>query len=291
MRELRDPQELRRLCDARRATGQRVGLVPTMGFLHQGHLSLMKRARELADFVVVSIFVNPTQFGPGEDLDRYPQDLPGDLAKCRAAGVDLVFAPERDALYPDGYQTFVEVGALGRGLCGERRPGHFRGVATVVTKLFNLVGPCVAVFGEKDYQQLQVIRRLARDLELPVEVFGAPTVREPDGLAMSSRNSYLTPAERASATCLQRALEAVRVAVRARGRMAASEALAIARGVIEAEPGARVDYVELRDAETLEPRPSVGAGGMAVEAVPQGRTLLALAVYFGKTRLIDNTVI
>jgi pantoate--beta-alanine ligase len=281
MRTIREPDELRRVCDEQRRAGQRIGFVPTMGFLHEGHLSLMRRAREVAEIVVVSIFVNPTQFGPAEDLSRYPRDLDGDLAKCATIPVDLVYAPEPAQVYPPGFQTFVEVEGLSLGLCGERRPGHFRGVATVVTKLLCRVGPCVAIFGEKDYQQLQVIRQLARDLELPVEIVGSPTVREPDGLAMSSRNAYLTPAERASAPCLQRALSALAGRVAAEGRLPAEQAIALVREIVLREPGARIDYVEVRDADTLEPKPTLGAG----------RTLIALAVFFGKTRLIDNRVL
>jgi pantoate--beta-alanine ligase len=190
--------------EATRRAGRRLALVPTMGYLHAGHVSLMVEARARADLVAVSIFVNPSQFGPSEDLARYPRDLPGDLARCAAAGVDVVFHPEASEIYPPGHQTFVEVTELSRGLCGDRRPGHFRGVATVVTQLFALLRPHVAIFGEKDYQQLQVIRRLAHDLHLGVEVVGMPIVREPDGLAMSSRNAYLSAAERSRALALLR---------------------------------------------------------------------------------------
>lgn len=281
MRQLSDPALLRHLCDAHRLSGGSVALVPTMGYLHEGHLSLIRRAGELADLTVVSIFVNPTQFGPNEDLSRYPRDLDGDLAKCRAAGVGLVFTPSVEDMYPPGHQTVVEVQRLSQGLCGDRRPGHFRGVATVVAKLFNMVGPCRAVFGEKDYQQLQVIRQMVRDLDFPVEVVGVPIVREPDGLAMSSRNVYLQPAERAAATCLHGALQRVRTAVEARGSLPAHEALALAREVLEAAPGARIDYLEARDAATLEPAQAVG----------RGQTVVAMAVFFGKTRLIDNAVL
>jgi pantoate--beta-alanine ligase len=281
MMQIEEPARLRAECDHQRQQGRRVGFVPTMGYLHEGHLSLMRRAGELADVIVVSIFVNPTQFGPSEDLARYPRDLAGDLAKCRSVGVDLLFLPEAAQIYPAGYQTFVEVERLSQGLCGVRRPGHFRGVATVVTKLLNIVGPCVAVFGEKDYQQLQVIRRVVRDLDLPVEVTSGPIVREPDGLAMSSRNAYLQPEERRAATCLYRALQEVAAQARAAGSLTSSSAVSLARGIIEAEPSARIDYVEARDAVTLEETPYVG-GGSAV---------LALAVFFGKTRLIDNLVL
>jgi len=273
--------KVRELCDAARAEGKRVGLVPTMGYLHEGHIALVRRAVEAADFTVVSIFVNPTQFGPDEDLDRYPVDLEGDLAACREAGAALVFTPTPATMYPGGYQTYVKVEQLSQPMCGRSRPIHFRGVATVVTKLFNIVGPCVAVFGQKDYQQLQVIRRMARDLQQPVEVVGHPTVREADGLAMSSRNAYLSDEERRVAPCLNRALgEAERLA-NERGTISAAEAVALVQGIIEAEPGTRVDYVEARDAETLE----------AAEAVGGGQAVMAVAVHLGKTRLIDNRVI
>ena len=281
MLELDDPKKLYATCDAQRREGQRVGLVPTMGYLHDGHLSLVRRARQLADFVVLTIFVNPTQFGPEEDLDRYPRDMEGDLAKCLAAGVDCVFAPSAGAVYPSDHRTHVEVEGLTRSLCGARRPGHFRGVATVVAKLFNMVGPCVAVFGEKDYQQLQVIRRLAEDLNMPVEVVGSPTVREPDGLAMSSRNAYLSASHRDQATCLNRALTTTRERARA-GGLPAPEAVAMARDIIEEQPDARVDYIEVRHARTLEPVERVAGDGSAV---------MALAVCFGDTRLIDNSIL
>ena len=273
--------KVRELCDAARAAGKRVGLVPTMGYLHSGHISLVRRAVRAADFTVVSIFVNPTQFGPGEDLERYPVDLDGDLAKCREAGADLVFTPTPATMYPNGFQTYVKVESLSLPMCGRSRPIHFRGVATVVTKLFNIVGPCVALFGQKDYQQLQVIRRMVVDLQQPVEVVGHPTVREPDGLAMSSRNAYLTQEERAAAPCLNRALGALEAEAQERGSLPAHEAVALVRGIIEAAPGTRVDYVEARDAETLEPAEVVGGG----------RAVVAVAVHLGKTRLIDNRVI
>ncbi len=280
MLQLSDPAGVRQECDRQRQAGLRVGLVPTMGYLHEGHQALIRRARELSDYVVVSIFVNPTQFGPGEDLQSYPRDMEGDLDKCRQQGAALVFSPEVPALYPDGYQTYVTVEQVSQGLCGERRPVHFRGVATIVTKLFNIVGPCVAVFGQKDYQQLLVIKRMVKDLDQPVEVMGHPTVREPDGLAKSSRNAYLTVEERKSATALYRSLEAIRERAGS-GDLPADEAVALAHEIIEAEPGARVDYVEVRNAETLEPAEQVGSG----------KSVVALAVFLGKARLIDNMII
>jgi pantoate--beta-alanine ligase len=255
----------------------RLALVPTMGFLHDGHLSLMREARRLADSVAVSIFVNPTQFGPREDFARYPRDLDGDVAKCGSAGVDAVFAPEAAEMYPEGFQTFVEVGELGRGLCGERRPDHFRGVATVVTKLFGLFRPHLALFGEKDYQQLQIVRALSRDLNLGVEVVGMPIVREPDGLAMSSRNAYLSAEER------QRALAIHRAMAHARGRLEAGtrevrELVGAIRQELQAA-GLREDYVEIVDARTLKSVSMV---------IPERPARLLVAAFAGSTRLIDN---
>jgi len=279
LRVISDPEEMRRVSFAWRRAGDTVGFVPTMGYLHAGHLSLVKLAVARCDHVVISIFVNPTQFGPGEDLDRYPRDLDGDLAKAAGAGAELAYVPEATTVYPAGYQTRVTVPELAAPLCGASRPVHFGGVATVVTKLLNVVQPDVAVFGEKDYQQLQVVRRLVRDLELPVEIVGGPTVREVDGVAMSSRNAYLSPEQRSQAVCLVTALrriwELFDGGERHVGRL--EEA---ARGVISAQPAARVDYVEIRDPDTLEPVRTIA-----------DRAVIALAVFFGETRLIDNTVL
>lgn len=263
---------------AAKGEGRRVALVPTMGCLHEGHLVLVRRARELADFVVVSIFVNPTQFGPGEDFDRYPRALERDRELLRAEGVEVIFAPPPGEMYPAGFQTFVTVERLSEPLCGARRPGHFRGVATVVAKLFCAVEPDVAVFGEKDYQQFQVIRRMVSDLDLPVAVEGVPTVREPDGLAMSSRNAYLSAEERRSALGLSRALARAQELVDA-GEERPSALEAAARAVLEGA-GLQIDYAEVRHPETLEPMES---------AAP--RALLALAAFAGTTRLIDNRVL
>lgn len=249
-----------------------------MGYLHQGHLSLVAEARARADVVAVSIFVNPTQFGPSEDLARYPRDFAGDFKKCTSAGVNAVFHPEAAEVYPPGHQTSVEVGALSNGLCGERRPGHFRGVATVVTQLFALFRPHVAVFGEKDYQQLLVVRRLALDLHLGVEVVGMPIFREADGLAMSSRNAYLTPAERRRALALHRGLEAARQRFR-EGTAEAEALLGAVRDALRAED-VREDYVALVDPNTLEP---LRHG--------TGRARLLVAGYVGATRLIDNAAL
>lgn len=267
--------EIRSRVAAARERGSIVGLVPTMGALHEGHLSLMRRARECG-YVVVSVFVNPTQFGPGEDYQRYPRDPGRDAALAREVGVDLLFAPAVEEMYPPGDSTFVEVTGLTDHLCGPHRPGHFRGVATVVAKLFNIVTPDRAYFGEKDYQQLQVIRRMTRDVRLPIEIVACPTVREPDGLAMSSRNAYLSPDERQAATVLYRALTSAQAMVEV-GDLAADDVITRVRDIIAAEPLARLQYAELVHPETLAPIDSVDP-----EAV------LALAVFVGNTRLIDN---
>jgi pantoate--beta-alanine ligase len=271
-------REAAEFAESTRRQGRRLGLVPTMGFLHPGHLSLMAEARARADVVAVTLFVNPTQFGPAEDLSRYPRDFAGDLAKCAAAGVDTVFHPEASEMYPAGHQTSVEVAALSQGLCGARRPGHFRGVATVVTQLFSLFRPHVAVFGEKDYQQLLVVRRLALDLHLGVEVVGMPIFREADGLAMSSRNAYLTPPERRRALALHRGLEAARKRFRD-GTLEADTLLNVVRDALRAED-VREDYVALVDPNTLEP---------LRHGTPRARLLVA--GYVGATRLIDNAAL
>lgn len=273
--------------DAARARGERVALVPTMGALHRGHLALVEEARRRVasggrrGLVAMSVFVNPTQFGPKEDFARYPRDLEGDRAKARSAGVDVLFAPTVEQMYPPGDQTRVRVGSLAEPLCGAHRPGHFEGVATVVAKLFALAGPCVAVFGRKDYQQLQVIRRMATDLGFPVEVVGMPTVREADGLAMSSRNAYLSAEERQRALSIPRALAAVAAAF-ARGERRAGELERTARAVVEPVASA-IDYVSVADPETL----AVATGDERVGE----RALVAIAVRIGGTRLIDNVVL
>ena len=271
--------ELQRWSDAARAAGRRIALVPTMGALHEGHLSLVRLGYHLADRVVVSIFVNPTQFGPAEDFARYPRDLDRDLEALRKVGADVVFAPSVEEIYPSGDATWVDVERLTAGLCGRSRPGHFRGVTTVVARLFNAARPHVAVFGEKDYQQLAVIRRMARDLGFGIEVVGGQIVREPDGLAMSSRNVFLSARARQQATSLHAALHEARASVRA-GVRDAEALVAQVRQRIEKEPLAELDYVELVDADTLEPLRAV-----------RGPALLALAVRFEGTRLIDNTLL
>ncbi len=272
---LRTIAELRRQVAAWRAAGETVGLVPTMGALHEGHLSLVRRSRADCRRTVVSIFDNPTQFAPNEDFNRYPRDLAGDATKLATVGVDAIFAPEVAEMYPQGASTTVTVGGLTEGLDGPFRPGHFAGVATIVTKLLLQVLPDVGFFGEKDYQQLQVIKRLARDLDIPVRITGVPTYREPDGLAMSSRNLYLSPAERRIAPALHRVLSDVAAAL-ARGEDAGP---AITRGKAElAKAGfTRIDYLEAVDAATLQP----------VERA-SGAVRIAAAAWLGTTRLIDN---
>ncbi len=272
--------EFRRALDARRITG-RVGLVPTMGALHEGHLSLVRVAKERAGFAAATIFVNPTQFGPAEDLARYPRDLDADREKLARAGCDVLFAPSVDEMYPRGEATRVRVDRLSRGLCGASRPGHFEGVATVVSKLFAIAGPSIAVFGKKDYQQLQIIRRLATDLLFPVEIVGVATVREPDGLAMSSRNAYLSPQDRTRALGLVRGLRAACDRFAAGERRA--EVLAEACRAEVTTAADAVDYVTLADPDDL--------GELTGDATVGARALVAIACRVGATRLIDNTVL
>ena len=272
---VRSVAALRAATQPHRREGKRIGLVPTMGALHQGHLELVKSARRHAGFVVATIFVNPLQFNPAEDLDAYPRDEATDLNLLAATGTDLVFAPSVAEMYPQGFATQVRVGGLTDHLDGPARPGHFEGVATVVTKLFNRVEPDLACFGEKDFQQLQVIRRMIRDLDLPIEIVGVPTVREPDGLAMSSRNRNLTEAQRKIASRLP---EILGRAIRSLADGApAAPVLADARAVLGSAGFDRIDYVELCDGETLHP----------LAAAKEGSHLFA-AVHLGATRLIDN---
>lgn len=276
MKRLITPAEVR----AWRAGQGTVGFVPTMGFLHEGHLALMRRAGAENDVAVASLFVNPLQFGPGEDFDRYPRALEEDLRKLESAGVDAVFTPGVADLYPQGFDTKVEVGAVTAPLEGAVRPGHFAGVATVVLKLFNIVAPTRVYFGQKDAQQTVVIRRMIRDLDVPVEVVVAPTVREPDGLAMSSRNSYLGPQERAAAPVLFRALSTVETAFRAGDRDGESLRRRM-KEVLTAEPLAQVDYVSIADPETL----------IEVHGPIRDEALASMAVRIGPTRLIDNLLL
>jgi pantoate--beta-alanine ligase len=273
--------QFRAACEAVRASGARLGFVPTMGALHAGHLHLVRVARRHAERVAVSIFVNPTQFGPNEDFSRYPRNLERDVELLASAGADLVLAPPPTEIYPPGEQTRVRVAGLTDHLCGPFRPGHFEGVATVVTKLFAIAGPCTAVFGRKDYQQLKVIERLARDLLLPVDVVGEPTVRDVDGLALSSRNAYLSAEERERALAIPRALATAAAAFDAGVRRASSLIEPVREALREA--GLRPDYAEIADPEALFPLDPATAVG--------DRALIALAAFCGTTRLIDNLVL
>ncbi len=269
--------QMQQRCLTARAAGSRIVLVPTMGFLHEGHLSLLWEGKRRGDLLVLSLFVNPTQFGQGEDLDSYPRNLEGDAAAAREVGVDLLFAPTPQEMYPSGYASYVHVEGLTERLCGASRPSHFRGVTTVVCKLFGIVQPQLALFGLKDFQQLAVIRRMTVDLNLPVEIVGMPIVREVDGLAMSSRNSYLSPRERRQAQALSAAIDLARQAV-AKGETRVSDILQDVRRRIGQEPDAVIDYVQICNAHSLR------------EVVHIDRdSVLLLAVHIGKTRLIDNS--
>lgn len=272
MRIIADPDAMRAEATALRANGKRIGFVPTMGFLHAGHTSLMRQARPLCDVLVASIYVNPLQFAPHEDLDRYPRDAPGDLAKCEEAGVDLVFMPT--SLYGPDHSTRVRVGGVSEGLCGASRPVFFEGVATVVARLFGLVKPTVAIFGEKDWQQLKVIQRMVQDLAMDVEVLGGPLVRDEDGVALSSRNAYLSPAARVRARSLSGALQAMAEA-RAGGEQDPAALLDLGREHLDVD---RLDYLELVDEQTLRPLAHLDGG--------PARALVA--AFVDGTRLIDN---
>ncbi len=270
--------ELREHVGALRRRGKSIGFVPTMGWLHEGHVALIRASVERCGATVVSIFVNPTQFGPREDFTAYPRDLARDMAMCAAAGVDIVFAPEAREVYPEGFQTNVEPGPLAEALCGPFRPGHFRGVATVVAKLFNMVQPDVAFFGQKDYQQAAIIRRMVLDLNIPMEVVALPTVREPDGLAMSSRNARLDADARRRAVCLSRGLFTAKAAHDA-GEKSVDRLVEVARARMNEADS--VQYLELVDAETLQPL------GPTVDR----SAVLAVAAFLGPVRLIDNVVL
>ena len=276
MEVIRSPEEMQQKALALKRAGKTISCVPTMGFLHQGHLSLIRSARSAADLLVVTIFVNPAQFGPDEDFGSYPRDMARDLRLCEEEGVDIVFAPGTSDIYPEGYSTYIEETDLSQGLCGATRPGHFRGVATVVVKLFNIVQPDIAFFGGKDYQQSRVIMKMVKDLNLPVRIEVGPIVREEDGLAMSSRNKNLSPDQRREALSLHRALLRAEELVGG-GEKAAAVIRESMVEMIEKEPSARIDYIEIRDGKTLELVDRVGEG-----------TLIALAVFIGQTRLIDN---
>ncbi len=276
MEIINDVQEMQQRCLAAREEGRRISFVPTMGYLHAGHRSLLEEGRKRGDLLVLSIFVNPTQFGQGEDFESYPRDLSSDAALAEAAGVDLIFAPEAQQMYPRGYATYVNVEGLTDTLCGASRPGHFRGVTTVVSKLFTIVQPHLALFGCKDFQQLAVIRRMTADLNLPVEIVGMPIIREADGLAMSSRNVYLSPSERSQALALS---DSLRLAgkLASGGENSAATIIAAVTDRILREPSAHIDYIHICQKDTL------------VDQLVVGRdSVLLLAVKFGKTRLIDN---
>lgn len=271
--------QVQRRCEDLRLAGKILALVPTMGFFHEGHLELMRVAKRNADAVIISIFVNPTQFGPSEDFAAYPRDMEGDLAKAKNAGVDIAFTPTVEEMYPEGFQTTVSVGNLTNHLCGLSRPGHFQGVTTVVAKLFNIAKPHIAVFGQKDFQQLTVITKMVKDLNMDIQVVGMPTYREPDGLAMSSRNTYLNGAERKSALALKKSLD-LASGMYDRGERDAARIKAAVEETILSHPHTEIDYVTVCDPVTLEDVKTL-----------TGETLIALAVRVGKTRLIDNCLL
>jgi pantoate--beta-alanine ligase len=279
METITDPRAMQAWADGEHAAGRRIALVPTMGALHEGHLELVRTAHTRAERVVVSVFVNPMQFNRRDDFERYPRVLDEDAASCASAGVDVVYAPPAGAMYPEGFASGVEVAGVSEPLCGQSRPGHFRGVTTVVTKLFHAVRPDAAVFGEKDWQQLAVIRRMTADLDFGIEIVGVPTVREADGLALSSRNRLLGTEARTAARCVPRALAAAAAAVTA-GDTAAAVIVGRATAVITAEPLARLEYAEIRDPDSLT----------EVDVV-SGPALLAVAVWVGGVRLIDNRIL
>lgn len=279
MKIITTPSDMQKTALALQQAGKLIGLVPTMGALHEGHLELIKLARAQSDVVVLSIFVNPTQFGPNEDFKEYPRDFERDRAFCATAGVDIIFRPEPEVMYETGYSIYVEPGALGQVLCGASRPGHFRGVLTVVAKLFNLALPEVAVFGQKDAQQLRLIEQMVRDLNFAIAIARAPIIRERDGLAKSSRNAYLSAAERRAALCLMQALRTARRLYR-EGERNAARIIGAMKAGLEPFPAACLDYIEIVDWNTLQRVERLAAP-----------VLVALAVYIGKTRLIDNLIL
>ncbi|MEE8637991.1 MAG: pantoate--beta-alanine ligase [Candidatus Margulisiibacteriota bacterium] len=279
MRVIKDLKEMHSYSAKMKRRGKRIGFVPSMGYLHEGHLSLVEAARKKADVVVVSIFVNPTQFGPGEDLARYPRDLTRDKKLLRNFEVDVLFLPEANKIYPKGYKTYVEVEGPSKIMCGRSRPTHFRGVTTVVAKFFNIVSPDYAFFGEKDFQQQVIIKRMVRDLNFPIEIISLPIVREFDGLAMSSRNKYLIPSERSAATILYKALSFAKKEVE-NGERNSHKLLLKMRSLIEAEPAVKLDYLVMVHPETLEELKKI-----------KGKGLIALAAFVGKARLIDNLLV
>lgn len=275
---VRQPADMQRIAIETRRAARTIAVVPTMGALHAGHRALIDAARPRADVLIVTIFVNPTQFAPGEDLDKYPRTFDADRAMCADAQADYIYFPPNDAMYPEPYRTWVDVEQLGERLCGASRPTHFRGVTTVVAKLFNIALPDVAVFGWKDAQQFLILSRMVRDLNFPIEMIGIDTVREPDGLALSSRNRYLSPAQRAQAPALYKALCAARARFENDGE---ADCAALRREIVETienDTDARIDYVETVDRQTVQP----------IDRIDPGNTLIALAAFFGQTRLIDN---
>ena len=276
MKTLSSVKEMQEFAEDSRLSGKTIALVPTMGFLHQGHLELMEEGKKRADILIISIFVNPTQFGVGEDLEKYPRDMERDKKLAEGVGVDIIFAPSASEMYPKGYQTYVNVKDVTRNLCGISRPTHFRGVTTVVAKLFNIVKPHIAIFGEKDFQQLVAIRQMVKDLNFDIEIVGIPTVREKDGLAMSSRNTYLTPEERKAALSLNQAISIARDIFRS-GERRSESILREVKKRIESEDLTDIDYVKMCDSQTLED----------IEEIDRG-AVLAIAVKVGRTRLIDN---
>ena len=278
MEIIASPAEMQQWSELARRRGETIAFVPTMGFLHEGHLTLMREGRKRASMLASSLFVNPTQFGPNEDFARYPRNFEGDCAMMRTVPVDVLFAPEPNAMYPQGSQTFVEATEVTTGLCGDHRPGHFRGVTTVVAKLFNIVKPHIALFGEKDYQQLRAIERMVKDLNFDLEIVPVATVREADGLAMSSRNAYLKPDEREKALSISRALNAAGACFHAGARQP-EQLVRAARSVLDSAAGVRLEYLEAVDAETLKPVATIDRP-----------VVVAIAAYVGVTRLIDNMV-
>ncbi|MEN6420656.1 MAG: pantoate--beta-alanine ligase [Smithella sp.] len=278
MKIVKTVKKMQSLSEGLRLRGQRIAFVPTMGYFHDGHISLMKEARKIADCVVVSIYVNPTQFGPKEDFSKYPRDLDRDLKMADSANVDVIFYPSNREMYPAYYQTYVDVEKVTQNLCGMSRPGHFRGVTTVCSKLFNIVKPHVAIFGKKDFQQFITIKRMVDDLNMDLQILGFPTVREADGLAMSSRNKYLSKEERLSALTLFQALKSAQRMYR-KGERKSSEIIDQAERLIERAPFTKIDYVKICDTKTLKDIQNI-----------KGESVMALAVKVGKTRLIDNHV-
>ncbi|MCD6385200.1 pantoate--beta-alanine ligase [Candidatus Sumerlaeota bacterium] len=277
MEIISDIQEMKKVVQALKKEGRKIALVPTMGYLHEGHLTLMREGRKLADVLVISIFVNPTQFGPQEDFQRYPRDIERDQKLAEQVGVDIIFYSSAESMYPSGYRTYVEVAEWGKLLCGASRPIHFRGVCTVVLKLFNIIQPDVAIFGWKDAQQFLILRRMVKDLNLDVQMVGVETVREPDGLAMSSRNEYLSPAERRQATALYQSLCRAKELVE-QGEKDCQKIIAEMKKIIETQPSAKIDYISIVSLDELKP----------LSEIQPDNTLIAMAVFVGSARLIDN---